>query len=135
MRIRTLALAAAAVAACSKPQPADDTKWADPVGIDLAGQDLMAAIAAEAGHDLDAAAIPDLAMALSGAGKACPGVATLGANVLTIRLSVKGGALAAPADAKAAPLGACVAAALDGKPVRKLADGKLMIQLGPKERK
>ena len=37
------------VAACSKQQ-VDETKWGDPVGIELAGEDLMAAVAVEAGR-------------------------------------------------------------------------------------
>lgn len=119
---------------CSKRGEAE-TKWGDPVGIELAGQDLMAAVATEAGHDLDAAAVPELATALAGAAKACPDLKTIGSNTMTLRLSVKGGALLCPPDPKSDPLGQCVAGALDGKPVTKIGNGKLMIQFAGKEAK
>jgi hypothetical protein len=121
---------------CSKQQQvADDTKWGEPVGIELSGEDMVAAVAVEAGHNLDAAAVPELAGAMANVTKACPSIKSIGSSALTIKMSVKDGAIVSPPDPKGDALGQCVAGALDGKPATKLGNGKLMIQFAGKEKK
>ena len=131
MRLWIFALA---FVACSRKQ-ADDTKWGEPVGIELAGQDMLAAVAVEAGHDLDAAAVPELATALLGVTKACPDIKSIGSNALSIRMSVKDGVLASPPDPASEPLSQCAARALDGKPAKKLGTTKLLVQIVAKDKK
>ncbi len=122
-----------ALVACKKG--ADDTKWGEPVGIELAGQDMMAAVAVEAGHDLDTAAVPELATALAAVTKACPAIKTIGSNALSLRMSVKDGTLVSPPDPESDALAQCVARELDGKPAKKLGTTKLMMQIVAKEKK
>src|SRR5919108_555746 len=95
--MRTLLLL---LVACSKHPVADDTQWGEPVGLDLAGEDLMAAIAVEAGHDLPSNAMPELATAMAGVTKACPSIKTIGSSALTIKMSVKDGSIVSPPDPK-----------------------------------
>lgn len=122
-----------ALASCRKG--ADETKWGEPVGIELAGQDVMAAVAVEAGHNLDSAAVPELASALVGVTKACPAIKTIGTNALSIRMSVKDGTLASPPDPESDALAQCVSRELDGKPAKKLGTTKLLVQIVAKEKK
>jgi hypothetical protein len=122
-----------ALASCKRG--ADDTKWGEPVGIDLTGQDVMAAVAIEAGHEIDGAAVPELATALAGVTKACPAIKTIGTNALSIRMSVKDGTIAAPTDPDSDALAQCVSRELDGKPAKKLGTTKLLVQIVAKEKK
>jgi hypothetical protein len=127
MRVWILAIA---LVAC-KREPADKVKWGEPVGIELAGEDLIAAVAAESGHDIDNAAVPGLATALASVTKACPDIRGVGTNSVSIQMSAKDGVLSAPADT-GDPLGLCVAHALDGKAAPKLGTTRLLVQIAAK---
>lgn len=119
------------LAACNKKQ-ADATKWGEPVGIELAGQDVMAAVAVEAPNEIDSAAMPELATALSAVAKSCPDVKTIGTNTISIKMSAKDGVLVAPTDPTSDALSQCVTHELDGKPAKKLGTTKLYIQIAQK---
>jgi len=125
--------------ACSKKNApphgeTDEVQFVDPVGIELSGENVMGAVAAEAGHAIPNEAVPELATALVAALKACPEVKTTANALVSVRLDVEGGALHAP-DEKRDALNACVAKAMDGKPIKNIAPTKLLVQIAPKERK
>ena len=112
------------LAACSKSS-GGAASYGDPIGIRVsaatpsasAGVDLDVAIAATKGKDLGPA-VNKLAVALHGASKACPDLATLGADkTLQVRLGVLGGKRKAPDNKPEDKLAACVVTALDGKEV------------------
>jgi hypothetical protein len=111
------------IASCAKAASVEE--FGEPIGIDLSGANLMVAVAAEKGHELPAAAVPELASALVGVQRC--GIK----EMASVHAAVKDGALSAPPDAKRKAAGACVASAIDGKPVKSLSSMKLLIQVAP----
>ena len=116
------------LAACSK-SGGGAASFGDPSGIRVsaapssqgagagAGTELDVAIAATKGKDLSSA-VNKLAVAFHGASKACPDLATLGADkTLQVRLAILAGKLKAPDNKPEDKLAACVVSALDGKEV------------------
>lgn len=116
--------------ACSKAQPtASATEYGEPIGIDL-GANLMVAVAAEKGHDVPGAAVPELAVTFAGVQKDC----TVD-KFTSLEVAVKDGVIAAPSDPKMSATAACVAKSVDGKHIKSLASSKLLIQVTPKTTK
>ncbi len=95
---------------------------------------LAIAVAAEQGHELDAAVVPDLATALSSAAKACPELRDhlQGGQVVTLHMAAKDGVLSAAPD-PLDPSSTCLAHGLDGKRAAKLGTAKLLLQFGAKD--
>ena len=110
-------------AACSKSGDAP-TSYGDPIGIRVSsasdaggGVDLDVAVAASKGKDLSGA-VNKLAVALHGASKACPDLASLGTDkTLQVRIGVVAGKLKGPDNKPENKLAACVVDALSGKEV------------------
>ncbi len=116
------------VVGCSKPAPAVE-EFGEPIGIELAGASWMVAVAPEKGHEIPGTAVPELATAFASA-QACT-VDKFG----SLNVAVKDGKISAPADAKMDPASACVARAIDGKPMKTIGAMKLLVQIAPKASK
>jgi hypothetical protein len=100
-------------------------EFGEPLGIELSGTNLMVAVAAEKGHDIPAAAVPQLATAFASVQHCAI------KEMASVHAVVKDGALSAPPDAKRGATSACVAQAIDGKPITSLSATKLLIQIAP----
>jgi hypothetical protein len=133
--MRSLLIFLVLCVSCKKEQPVDQTKFGDPVGIELQGEGLMGAVAAEAGHEIPASAVPELATALVAATKACPDLkaTVVSGKYVSVRATVKDGTIQSPPDGNREPLDACVAKAMDGKPVKTLPSTKILVQIASKE--
>jgi len=108
---------------CTKA--ANAVEFGEPIGIEITGANVMVAVAAEHGHEIAAASIPELATALASV-KQC---AVTG--LASVHAAVKDGVISAPPDSKQDAASACVARAIDGKPVKSLSSSKLLVQVAP----
>ena len=118
-----IVLTIAGVAGCSKAASVEE--FGEPLGIELSGTNLMVAVAAEKGHDIPAAAVPQLATAFASAQHCAI------KEMASVHAVVKDGALSVPPDAKRSAASTCVAQAIDGKPITSLSATKLLIQVAP----
>ena len=120
-------------AGCSKTASREDATYGEPVGIEI-NQTFTVAVAAEQGHDLDTAVVPELATALSSAAKGCPELRDHleGGKVVSLHMVAKDGVLSATPD-PLDPSSTCLAHGLDGKRAPKLGTAKLFLQVGVKD--
>jgi len=112
-----------AIAACTKAS-GGGAEFGEPVGIELSGANLMVAVAPEKGHEIPASAVPELASALAGVQRGC----TI-QDTAQVTATVKDGAIAAPQTPTMDAASACVAKAIDGKNVKSVPAGKILIQI------
>ena len=118
-------IAVCLVVGCSKPAPSVE-EFGEPIGIEISGASWVVAVAPEKGHEITAASVPELATAFAGA-KSC----TVD-KLASLNAAVKDGKISAPADPKMDAASACVARAIDGKPIKTIAPTKMLVQLAPK---
>jgi hypothetical protein len=119
-RLALIATATACVTACDDPK--SDVQYGEPVGIQIAGHGsvpaLSVAVAVTKGRDVSTT-VGSVAGAVFTAAAACPAVvATVSAgSVIRLTLAAQGSVLHAPPKLPEEQGAACMARALDGKPI------------------
>ena len=127
MRLPTVCLVAALASTlamgCSKTSTTEAaSSYGEPIGLRIAagadaGVELEVAVAATKGKDLTSA-VNQLASAFHGASQACPRLSAVAPDASPhLVMSVRGGAMKAPAAMPDDPVMACMVKALDGKTI------------------